>query len=488
MLEERDGVVSVWLGAMADESDFDAYLAERYASDGAISQFAADLGVGFYDHDFLEAAWHAAPQPVMELLAGHSWAESFSDTVAGVADSQRLEAVNAVVLLYDHAYDPMQWPSDAPLRALGVFTLERDPGPASPTRRTDDHRMRVCAVALDETSGASCARGGEVKLWDVETGGCRQTLPDVQGDWLRHIALLTGKRALVVGDEVLILEWSTGETRTINLGSHQGYAIYAAAVGQDEMLAATGAADRSLVIWDLSTSTRLRSIPGADGAIYCVGFLPDGRLIATEETGHVRCWDPGTGRLLWTGTGHLDADAPPNVCVSQLAGTTTGNVVTAARSRIVHWDTDTGVPRRVLSGHRGAIEALVVPRTGNVCVSAGEDCTVRVWDLDQGAARHVLEAHTDRVLCLAVAGDGALAFSGGRDGLIVAWDVVEGCELARFRWAPETRPQVEPWRDDPYAIAAIAVSAQGDRLIVGEFSGRVQLVEYFERQLKPLPR
>src|SRR5262245_48363957 len=49
--------VSVWVGQFASEEAVDAYTAEQYdedRDDEPISPFAADIGLKFYDHDFME--------------------------------------------------------------------------------------------------------------------------------------------------------------------------------------------------------------------------------------------------------------------------------------------------------------------------------------------------------------------------------------------------------------------------------------------------
>ena len=54
--------VDVWVGLFPSEGSFKDYLRESYEEeedeDAPLSKFAEDMGESFYDHDFLEAAYH----------------------------------------------------------------------------------------------------------------------------------------------------------------------------------------------------------------------------------------------------------------------------------------------------------------------------------------------------------------------------------------------------------------------------------------------
>ena len=53
---EREGVVSIWVGAFSSEGQLRAYLHEQYEDDGApLSEFARDCGLCWYDHDSVES-------------------------------------------------------------------------------------------------------------------------------------------------------------------------------------------------------------------------------------------------------------------------------------------------------------------------------------------------------------------------------------------------------------------------------------------------
>jgi WD40 repeat protein len=75
------------------------------------------------------------------------------------------------------------------------------------------------------------------------------------------------------------------------------------------------------------------------------------------------------------------------------------------------WDPVTGQAHHTLTGHTGAVEALVVAPDGSWLASASTDGTVRIWDL--AVARCSMSLRTGHRLgqlaaadeCIAAAGD-----------------------------------------------------------------------------------
>jgi len=83
MAEEFE-IVDIWLCRFPSVTAADAYFAKTYGDDDRpISQFAADMGERFYDHDFMEQGRFHDP-PVNDLakaVARHSFSSSYSAEV-----------------------------------------------------------------------------------------------------------------------------------------------------------------------------------------------------------------------------------------------------------------------------------------------------------------------------------------------------------------------------------------------------------------------
>jgi hypothetical protein len=125
-------VVSVWLGAFADEAAFFAYIERTFDDHGsAFSPFERDLGVRF-DEDFREAEYF--PDGVADLETAFSLF-TFGEAFAADAARQAFAAPgapeplpNAVLLLYAVHFTPT--PSmgerELPLRFVGAFATHAE--------------------------------------------------------------------------------------------------------------------------------------------------------------------------------------------------------------------------------------------------------------------------------------------------------------------------------------------------------------------------
>jgi hypothetical protein len=78
---EDGDVVSVWVGIFGARDVVDVYTAEQYErEDKPISQFGADIGLEFYDHDFMEVEHEPGLSNLgVSAFARHSYGESFGE-------------------------------------------------------------------------------------------------------------------------------------------------------------------------------------------------------------------------------------------------------------------------------------------------------------------------------------------------------------------------------------------------------------------------
>src|SRR5262249_2795982 len=103
----------------------------------------------------------------------------------------------------------------------------------------------------------------EVRLWDVDTGALRTTLPNAGG----------------------------GTTR--------------AALSPDGQIFAVTATEGGVRVWNLDKAIRIREIAAAVDVVWSVAFSPDGRELATASSDEVvALWDVATGEQRGTLTGH----------------------------------------------------------------------------------------------------------------------------------------------------------------------------------------
>lgn len=126
--QERENFVSTWAGNFNSRDEFDRFFEERIEEDGSIedplNDFAASIGVGFYDHDFQEAVFNDdGTVSLRVMLEPLSFSTSYIEQAAA-ANQINLGEVNTVMAPYDFYYAGTV-KTDAPLRFVGAFAYDK---------------------------------------------------------------------------------------------------------------------------------------------------------------------------------------------------------------------------------------------------------------------------------------------------------------------------------------------------------------------------
>jgi WD40 repeat protein len=80
-------------------------------------------------------------------------------------------------------------------------------------------------------------------------------------------------------------------------------AIRSVAISRDGKYILSGGSEHVAKLWDVATSTLLRTFYGHLGEVWSVAFSPDGQRILTGSRDNtLKLWDPATGRVLRTMT------------------------------------------------------------------------------------------------------------------------------------------------------------------------------------------
>ena len=124
---EIPGSVTVWLGNLNSEAEFEAYLRENIDEDADIdaplNQFAEDIGFGFYDHDRQEAEYFGENLQIDKLIEPFSNSASFASEFAKAATSKGITTADSAILLFDCQYR-QNISAAAPMTFIGNFDYE----------------------------------------------------------------------------------------------------------------------------------------------------------------------------------------------------------------------------------------------------------------------------------------------------------------------------------------------------------------------------
>ncbi len=298
--------------------------------------------------------------------------------------------------------------------------------------------LAVEALRVTESAGESRVIDAEqaVRAALAQTGG----IP-LRGHWKPVWALAMspdGRWLATTAEDGQLLLWNPAQPAASRpLGSREGM-IEEVRFSPDGKWLAARARDHGVELWNLQDANAPRLSPGEtkNGAAVKIVFSPANRWLATT-------WDDGCVELRDLQAPHTPArrltghrnpvtdlaftpDEARLVTASDKQFLSEKNAILSMEAAARVWDLrDPQSAPRILRGHEGSIECLVLSHDGRWLLTGSSDQTVKVWDLAVGddAAKWTLHGHTKGVSGVAISTDGRWAASGGFDGVVSVWDL-----------------------------------------------------------------
>ena len=270
------GEVRVWdltVGSR-DESGPGSILAVAFTSDGARA-FAGGTGGAVF-------VWDLAANGQPTLLTGH---QGLVDEVAVTPDGRRgVSADSSSLRVWDlMTGTPFAW--DVPF-------------------------VSALAISADGTTVITGQLGGEVRVWDADTGKQQCLLTGHEGP-VEALAI-AGNLVVSGGHDRTVRFWDLSSKREQTSFIDDGRVVYCVAITPDGAMAASGTgftedgftSKCSIRVWDPVSGHEKASFTGFGREVTSLAITPDGHLVVgSSEDGMVRVVDTVTGRELarWYG-------------------------------------------------------------------------------------------------------------------------------------------------------------------------------------------
>lgn len=325
--------------------------------------------------------------------------------------------------------------------------------------------IRTLAFSPGGQTLATGDTNSEIWIWkaDASSGELGPHLLTLQGhsNWVCSVAFSYDGQLLASGgaDRTLIVwQVSTGQ-RLQTLEGHGNW-VMSVAFSPDGQLLASGSADRTVKIWRVSTGDCLQTLEDHSHGVWSIAFRPQGdRLISGSADGSVKVWDISAGQCQHTLLGHQHM-------VSSVAFSPQGDYLASgsADQTIRIWDSRTGLCRRTLTGHRNWVWSVAFSSQGDYLASGSSDQTVRIWDVESGQCQRTLMGHGNWVWTVAFSPQDKYLASGSEDRTMRLWDLHAGQCIKALQGSSN-------W------VWSVAFSPQGDMLASGHGDRQVHLWE-----------
>jgi WD40 repeat protein/serine/threonine protein kinase len=311
-------------------------------------------------------------------------------------------------------------------------TLKKGGPVSSVAISPDGKRVAAAGVAPGESGKGPLGGGGEVKVWDIQTGkelhslkgGAATVAFSPDGKLLASAGLVYEPGQEPVG-EVKVWDAQTGK----ELHSLKGGGASVAFSPDGKLLASAGGVYKKLQlqasevkVWDAHTGKELLTLnaggvfPGvsSDGGGLSVAFSPDGKRLASASGKEIKFWDAQTGKeLLTLKNGAMTVAYSPDG----------KRLASSGHPEVKVWDAGTGEELLTLKGHTDDhVGRVVYSPDGKRLVTASRDKTVKVWDAQTGLELLTLEGHGGLFNGLAFSPDGHRLATGVGDGTVKIWD------------------------------------------------------------------
>lgn len=296
--------------------------------------------------------------------------------------------------------------------------------------------------------GTYLVAGGDDKMVHVYSGETGAT-SDVLSGHAAAVSVLQfvdEARLFSGGGDNSVIGWNPAPIWQMErtLGNPQNPALLidrvtALAFSPDGAILATGGGDPSrsgeLKLWNMADGNLLREIPEAHSdTVLGIDFSYDGKYIATGAADKfVKVFEVSSGTFLKSFEGHTHH-------VLGVSWRADGKSLAScgADSVIKVWDFVTGEQRTTIAGFGKEITAITfVADSSGVLVCSG-DKTVRLMNVDNGQAIRNNEGGADFMYACAASLDGKIQIAGGQDGILKVYQGDNGQVVRSF--GPELPP------------------------------------------------
>ncbi len=298
---------------------------------------------------------------------------------------------------------------------------------------------KVTSIAISpdgETLIGGCA-DKNIKIWNIKTGVFIRNLTKNSGE-ISSVAVSNDGNLLVVGSyetprsNVKVWHLKTGKLIHTLLGHHKPVNVVAispiSASSPEEIGQLLASGGNKIKVWNLHKGNRISTL-WHSSVVNTIAISPVNPvsslgistiLVSGTRDKKIRLWDPHTGELLRTLSGHFG-----EVNSVAISAVDVGEILFSgsADKTIKVWELETGKILHTLTGHTDEVKSVAISPNGELLVSGSADNTIKIWRWKAGELLQTLTAHSETVNQVVISPDNQYIASCSSDKTIKIWQL-----------------------------------------------------------------
>lgn len=261
---------------------------------------------------------------------------------------------------------------------------------------------------------------------------------------------------------VSIWDGTNGELKT-ELEGHTDW-VHSVVLSHDGTVVASGAADRTLCLWNMAKQKPEFQIPACKNAIAAVSMHPNNQQLAVVGfSGEMEIVNTSTGQT----SQKMDG---PCVDIRTVAFSPNGGLMAAAgrNGKVRVWNVSDGHVQQEIATEGRRIRTLAFSPDSSRIAVAGDGQTVDIFDAATGESIMKLPARPAKIYSLVFLDSQHLA-TGGSDNRVAVWDLD----------SKETSSELVGHTG---TVAALACDATGKVLVSGSYDTTLRIWNLADRQ------
>jgi WD40 repeat protein/serine/threonine protein kinase len=237
-----------------------------------------------------------------------------------------------------------------------------------------------------------------------------------------------GRTALSASQDNTLILWDVASGERIRTLTRHTGGVLGVAFAPDGKTALSASRDNTLILWDITNGEAIHTFTGHTSLVNSVAFAPDGKTaLSASYDGTPILWDVASGDKIRTFTGYTSL-------VNSIAFAPDGKTALSASydGTPILWDVASGDKIRTFTGYTSLVNSIAFAPDGKTALSASYDSTLILWDVATGKAIRIFAGHTNWVVGVSFSPDGKTALSASQDNTLILWDVASGKAIRTF--------------------------------------------------------